>query len=186
MGNREALIAGAKRCLAEKGYMRTTARDIASASGVSLAAIGYHFGSKEALLNLAFFESMQEWGEAIQQGLAAKLDPDASIYERFEMIWDRMIESFARDRQLWAMQLEMVSQAEHSQEMKKLLAVGRNEGRRGLVELFHGTDEIDQARSLGAFYQVIISGLLVQWLIDPANTPSGRELAEALRALSAR
>ena len=35
MGNREDLLAGAQRCLYEKGYARTTARDIASASGVS-------------------------------------------------------------------------------------------------------------------------------------------------------
>ncbi len=34
----------------DKGYARTTARDIATAAGVSLAAIGYHFGSKEELL----------------------------------------------------------------------------------------------------------------------------------------
>jgi AcrR family transcriptional regulator len=51
MGNREELIAGAKRCLIEKGFARTTARDIASASGVSLAAIGYHFGSKARSLS---------------------------------------------------------------------------------------------------------------------------------------
>src|SRR6185437_10410782 len=50
MGNREDLLEGAKRCLLEKGYRATTARDIAAASGVSLAAIGYHFGSKEALM----------------------------------------------------------------------------------------------------------------------------------------
>jgi hypothetical protein len=39
MGNRDALLSAAKKCLLEKGYNRTTARDIASAAGVSLAAI---------------------------------------------------------------------------------------------------------------------------------------------------
>lgn len=43
MSNRDALLAAARKCLLEKGYNRTTARDIASAGGVSLAAIGYHF-----------------------------------------------------------------------------------------------------------------------------------------------
>ena len=33
MGNREALLEGAKRCLLEKGYSRTTARDIADEIG---------------------------------------------------------------------------------------------------------------------------------------------------------
>ena len=50
MNNREALLVAAKQCLLEKGYARTTARDIASAAKVSLAAIGYHFSSKDALL----------------------------------------------------------------------------------------------------------------------------------------
>ena len=33
MGNREDLLAGAKKCLYEKGYARTTARDIAPRPG---------------------------------------------------------------------------------------------------------------------------------------------------------
>ncbi|WP_435793576.1 TetR/AcrR family transcriptional regulator [Nonomuraea glycinis] len=51
MGNREDPLQGAKLCLYEKGYFHTTARDIATAAGVSLAAIGYHYGTKDALLN---------------------------------------------------------------------------------------------------------------------------------------
>ena len=66
MGNREALVEGAKACLLEKGYSRTTARDIATAAGVSLAAIGYHFGSKETLLNEALRELLiNEWATEI-------------------------------------------------------------------------------------------------------------------------
>jgi AcrR family transcriptional regulator len=54
MGNREALLSGAKQSLLEKGYDRSTVRDItAAAGGVSMAAIGYHFGSREALLTAA-------------------------------------------------------------------------------------------------------------------------------------
>ena len=51
--HRDQLIKGAIKCLQTKGYAHTTARDIASASGANLASIGYHFGSKEALLNEA-------------------------------------------------------------------------------------------------------------------------------------
>ena len=89
MGNREALLAGAKRCLIEKGYARTTARDIAAASGVSLAAIGYHFGSKDALMNQAIYEFVGEWGDEVQRdaagglaelflGIDAAQDPEAA------------------------------------------------------------------------------------------------------------
>ena len=58
MGNREQLLDGALACLYDKGYARTTARDIASAAGVSLAAIGYHFGTTEVLLNAALLRAM--------------------------------------------------------------------------------------------------------------------------------
>lgn len=76
VGNREDLLAGAKRCLLEKGYRATTARDIAAASGASLAAIGYHFGSKEALMNRAVYEAVGEWGETFEQAMAQWLiDP---------------------------------------------------------------------------------------------------------------
>ena len=62
----------------EKGYARTTARDIASAAGVSLAAIGYHFSSKEALLT----EMLSDISERLLAGgrqcvAAARDDRDA-------------------------------------------------------------------------------------------------------------
>src|SRR5580700_9681402 len=72
MGNREDLLAGAKRCLVEKGYAATTARDIAAASGVSLAAIGYHFGSKDALMNQAVYDSVGDWAMELQEALIAE------------------------------------------------------------------------------------------------------------------
>src|SRR3712207_8498210 len=77
MGHREKLLAGAKRCLYERGYGRTTARDIVEASGTNLASIGYHFGSKEALLNAAMIEAVGEWGEELERGLLADADEEA-------------------------------------------------------------------------------------------------------------
>ena len=95
VGNREDLLAGAKRCLIEKGYARTTARDIAAASGVSLAAIGYHFGSKEALMNQAIYEFVGEWGDEVERALGAEGALDADPLKRFESIIGRTIESFS-------------------------------------------------------------------------------------------
>src|SRR5579864_9371285 len=94
MGNREELLAGAKRCLVEKGYAHTTARDIASASGVSLAAIGYHFGSKDALMNQAVYELIGEWGDELERALTAEGASDGDMLQRFESVIGRTIESF--------------------------------------------------------------------------------------------
>src|SRR5437899_9997556 len=118
MGNREALLAGAKQCLREKGYARTTARDIATASGVSLAAIGYHFGSKDALMNQALFEAIGEWGDELRAVLSAELPPDATTLQRFEVTWQRMIELFERNRPLLAASFEVFTLIEHVPEFR--------------------------------------------------------------------
>src|ERR1700728_4547447 len=93
MGNREDLIAGAKHCLLTKGYAATTARDIAAASGVSLAAIGYHFGSKDALMNQAVFSAVGDWADEAQAMMAAALD-DGTSADRFELATSLTLESF--------------------------------------------------------------------------------------------
>ena len=59
--HREQLLEGAIECLRTKGYARTTARDIAAAAHANTASIGYHFGSKEALLNEAIVRTCDQW-----------------------------------------------------------------------------------------------------------------------------
>src|ERR1700735_3175270 len=108
MDNREDLIAGAKRCLIEKGYTQTTARDIAAASGVSLAAIGYHFGSKDALMNQAVFEPIGDWGDEVQRALGGEGAPVGDELRRFESIMERTIAAFGGEaRGLGGAQLEV-------------------------------------------------------------------------------
>ena len=186
MGNREDLLAGARRCLYEKGYAHTTARDIAAASGTSLAAIGYHFRSTKALLNEALIEATKEWGEELERVLDVEVAPDAGLLERFEAVWTRVIASFSTHRQLWATQLEVVTQIEQTPELRDQLAEGLEQARLGLAELIQRIDPGDPAAKLvGSFYQVLLTGVLVQWLIDPEHAPSGRDLAEALRVIAA-
>ena len=72
MGNREALLEAAKGCLHERGYAQTSARDLASAAGVSPAAIGYHHGTKDALLTTALTASPQEWSRDLEEILSGK------------------------------------------------------------------------------------------------------------------
>jgi AcrR family transcriptional regulator len=45
MTNREALLEAALASLQDKGYAETTAREVANRAGVSLGAIGYHYGT---------------------------------------------------------------------------------------------------------------------------------------------
>ncbi len=187
MGNREDLLAGAKRCLYEKGYGRSTARDIASASGVSLAAIGYHFGSKESLLNLALIEAIGEWGGALAGAVAAAHAASEDPEERFATVWDEVLKSFAEHRGLWAAQFEAIAQVGHAPELKEQLAAAQKGGRLGLAALFQGLPEVPETEdelARGIFYQALLAGLAAQWMAAPETAPSGRDFLRGLRLVS--
>src|SRR3954447_3852740 len=109
MGHREDLLDGAKRCLYEKGYARTTARDIVAASGTNLASIGYHYGSKENLLNAALMSATEDFGDAVGAAVGDG-PPAADPYERFEAVFTRVLEQYATYRPLWRATFESVSQ----------------------------------------------------------------------------
>jgi AcrR family transcriptional regulator len=186
VGHREDLLAGAKRCIYERGYGRTTARDIVAASGTNLASIGYHYGSKEALLNAALIEATGEWGEEFGAGIATIDDPDP--FRRFELAWDAVLASFAEHRQMLAAHFEAVVQAQHSDVVRDSLRAALDDGRLGLAELFYGLDpeaDRDLAWAVGCFLNVVLTGYMAQWLVDPERAPTGRQLADGLRVVVA-
>jgi AcrR family transcriptional regulator len=187
MGNREDLLDGAVRCLYEKGYVNTTARGIAAASGVSLAAIGYHFGSKETLMNEALIKAMSEWGQEIERALTANVESGAAPAESFAATWDRVIESIFVHPRLWATQFELVGLSDQSPEMRDLFTKGSREARLGLAAIFQGLDPVaDEPKALvvGTFFQLVLTGFAAQWLTDPDSALSGADLATALRAVA--
>src|SRR5215467_14514709 len=98
MGHREDLLAGARRCLEERGYTRTTARDLVAASGTNLASIGYHFGSKEALLNGAMQQCFDEYIDQITKIVFA--DPGATPLQRVRASWSALVSTFEQHRPL--------------------------------------------------------------------------------------
>jgi AcrR family transcriptional regulator len=190
MGNREDLLAGAKRCLVEKGYARTTARDIAAASGVSLAAIGYHFGSKDALMNQAVFESVGDWGRELETALTAEGGLDAPPLQRFELIVRQTLAAFGGpNRGLWIAQLELVPLAQHNQELRAFLAGIQDFAASALAELFlriSPEQDPEAARAAGAVLHAFFIGLMAKYYLDPARPPSARELADGMRIIAER
>ena len=196
MGNREQLLDGAVRCLYEKGYAHTTARDVAAAAGVSLAAIGYHFGSTEALLGAALHRAVAEWGEEIERALGGSDLPAATgdeFWARFEAVWARVIDSVRSRPELWSTQLEVVAELHRRPQRRELFAAAQDEGRAGLAALFEGATpgpagDGDPARAalVGGFYQALLTGVVVQHLTDPARALGPAELARALRAIATR
>ncbi|MGV9451458.1 TetR/AcrR family transcriptional regulator [Streptomyces sp. NPDC003635] len=183
MGHREDLLEGAKRCLLAKGFVRTTARDIVKESGTNLASIGYHYGSKDALLAEAYVALVGEMGDAFEgEGVVESATEDGSI-ERFQETWSNIIGTLRAP--MWRLSMEVITAGDRMPEVRDHLARAQREAGRGLIPLLMGGREEDvsdeTADTLGMFYVTLMTGLIAQWTFDPKTAPGAEQLTEGLR-----
>ncbi|PRY01820.1 TetR/AcrR family transcriptional regulator [Allonocardiopsis opalescens] len=188
MSQRDDLIAGAKKCLVEKGYSRTTARDIAAASGAHLASIGYHFGSKDALMNLAALQMQDEWGEMIAE-VVRSAEADGPPH-RLRIALDELLAALPRQRELIVAATQAYAQVEFADDIRGTMTEASREARRELAALVLGIDPAragaDTARATGSVVYALVVGFAVQSLLDPDSLPTGAQAADALRTLAGR
>ncbi|MFD5159790.1 TetR/AcrR family transcriptional regulator [Streptomyces hawaiiensis] len=185
MGHREDLLEGAKRCLLAKGFLRTTARDIVKESGTNLASIGYHYGSKDALLAQAYVEMVEGMSDAFEGGGELRGEPGS--LERFAEVWTNIIGTMREPGSLWRLSTEIVAMGDQLPEVREHLARAQREGARGIITLFHGghEDDVPEERvdTLGYFYLTLMMGLMAQWTFDPERAPEADQLTAGLRQL---
>jgi len=180
-------LAGARRCLAERGYARTTARDLVAVSGTNLASIGYHFGSKEALLNEAMSELFADWARRVRT-LAVAAAPEADPVTTLIASWGAIRASFEEYRGLAVAFVEALAQAQWQPALRAQLAATYRQCREqvaGMVsEAVAGLPE-NNAGAIASFQIAVCDGLLVQWLLDAGATPSADQLITAFTAILA-
>lgn len=184
VSHRERLIDGAVRCLEANGCARTSARDIARESGASLASIGYHFGSKDALLAKALLRGFGTWVRRVgERTLAAE---DASPPERAATALAAALESFESERPLLGAFVEAMAEARHSEELREQMAALYREGRQAVAEIVRASlgeqaaDPRARPELLASLVIAVIDGFALQWLLEPKDVPSGEELAAAV------
>jgi AcrR family transcriptional regulator len=181
MGHREALLDGARRCLLERGYARTTARDLVAASGTNLASIGYHFGSKEALLNGAMQQCFDEYIAQITR--IVFVDPSATPVQRLQASWVALVSTFEQYRPLMVAFVEALAQAERVPELRAQLAECYERLRTTVADMVRssvdGLSDVT-ARQVASFLIAVYDGLQVQWLLDPERAPTPDALMAAL------
>lgn len=173
MGVPEDLLAAAKQCLAERGYARTTVRDIVAVSGSNLAAINYHFRSKDALLVQAMVELT---AEAVGEILKALPDDDTQWFETF---WTELVDSFRDQPMLWLANLDTLAQAVHSPELRDRLTEAQGHARDELGRRLPHQDEAGAQVLL-----TLLIGMLVRWSVDPDNAPTARDLIAGVRSVA--
>ena len=87
---RERVLAAVVESIAEIGYPRTTASEIARRAGVSWGAVQHHFGDKDGILVAALEESFNRFAEI----LLAPIASDLTLGERVSLFVDRSWEHF--------------------------------------------------------------------------------------------
>jgi AcrR family transcriptional regulator len=187
-----ALLAAAKRLIAERGYAGASVRDLAAASGTNLAAVSYHFGSREELLNQAVLESFLEWTDRLSRD--ARADPQADPLARMSSSMGALLQDLPENQPLFAAFLEALLQARRSPQLHEQLAAHYAEQRRRVSELI-GAEHASAAREGGeraermvevvaSLLIAVVDGLQLQALLDADAVPTGEELTALLRGLA--
>ena len=180
MGNQDALLEAAIVCLRERGYGGTRARDLASAAGVSLGAIRYHFGSTEALLNEAIAESSRRWISGFQSSMAAATNAAAGL----EGAAADLYRVFDANRALLIGFVEAFAHAQRSAPARDQLAGSYDDFRREVAVALRSTGP--DAESLASILIALVDGLMIQWLLAPDRCPTPDLLRRAASALAGR
>jgi AcrR family transcriptional regulator len=180
-----ALLEAAKRLIRERGYAGTTVREIAATAGVgNLAAVNYHFGSRENLLTEAMLASFVEWAERV--GESGPVDPLAGPHQQLAARARPTVDGIPAMQPLFVVALEAILQAQRSPELKRRLAEHYAGHRQRAIEGMRaaGSPLPDRMLEVGAAYMIaVVDGLQLQALLDPDVIPTGDELAFMYEAL---
>jgi AcrR family transcriptional regulator len=196
MGNgdatKTALLEAAKQLIRERGYAGTSVRDLTAASGTNLAAVNYHFGSREKLLTQALLESFMEWTDSIGQ-VSSRLtstDPKAGPLEHMAAQARPTLAELPERLPLFVVCLEAILQAQRSPELLSQLATHYAEQRRQASEYIiaatPGNERSPRMVEVAASFLIaVVDGLMLQALLDPEAIPTGEELALFYEGLAA-
>jgi AcrR family transcriptional regulator len=89
---RGRLLTAARERVRAGGLEAASSRAITAAAGANLAAITYHFGSKDALVAAALAEEVRSWAAPVIGVLAAPGDPATAMLEAVRLLGDEFDE----------------------------------------------------------------------------------------------
>ena len=99
------ILAATQNLLLERGESKTTLRAITELANANVAAVNYHFGSRDALIKQAYLSALQE--VTVSQGARLQSLDDNANLEEFVNIWLSPLLSpktvSKREKDLWAL-----------------------------------------------------------------------------------
>lgn len=179
---RRRLLDAARAELVEGGIAGATSRAITSRAGANLAAVTYHFGSKDALIAEAAIGLARQLLEPIRALLAdASLDPAVRLDQAAGSLLEALDNIGPQGGALFAAVIE----AARLPHVADLLAGLASEFRADIAlhtEQERGAGLLPEwvdGPAMAALLIAVMQGVLVQLLIDPSG-PSPSRIAEQL------
>jgi len=171
----------------ERGYAGASVRELAAAAGTNIAAVNYHFGSREKLLNQAVLEYFLEWGERVAE---VDVDPDAEPLAQFAARAHQMIDGLPAAQPAFVVFLEALLQARRSPELHRQLSEHYSRQRRRAMQSIAASKSGRELpprfqEVLASYILAVIDGLQLQAMLDPEAIPTGEELAALYEGLAA-
>jgi AcrR family transcriptional regulator len=183
--HRTKLLAAALELLREHEYANITARDLVAASNTNLGSIGYHFGSKEALLNEAIGLALEEWADAI----VAVAPPGTHADPRALMSWlGTVLDEYDSIRPYYQAFIEALARSARAPQLRAQLACHYNRQRDRVAtwirDSLGGRCDAADARPLASLMIATVDGLLIQTFVSAEDAPGSGELASAAKRLT--
>jgi AcrR family transcriptional regulator len=182
-----ALLDAAKHLVGERGYAGTSVRELATAAGTNIAAVNYHFGSREKLLNQAVLEHFLEWSDRVTE---VDVDPDAEPLAQLAARARPMIDDLPAAQPAFIVFLEALLQARRSPELHRQISEHYSEQRRRAMQSIAANESGRELpprfqEVLASYILAVVDGLQLQALLDPEAIPTGEELAVLYEGLAA-
>ncbi len=179
--HRERLLQAAQTLLREREYGNITARDLVAASSTNLGSIGYHFGSKEALLNEAIGLALEQWAETI--GHAIRSEGAGGLMGMMAGSLSLALDEHESIRPYYLAFIEALARSARSPQLREQLAAHYNRQRERIAawieESLPGRLSAEEARHLASLMIGTADGMMIQAFVDANSTPDSGELALA-------
>ncbi|GAB3647744.1 hypothetical protein GCM10028833_12100 [Glycomyces tarimensis] len=137
-------------------------------------------------MTLEVLEATGEWGDTVEQAVREAGAEDPA--HRFEVLIRRLFHLIPASRELHIASAQAFAEAQFDEELRVALASGLAEARTSLASMMAGvaaeqTGPADE-HGVGSAAYAMVTGFLVQALIDPDSMPEPEQVIEAVRLLA--
>jgi AcrR family transcriptional regulator len=179
------LLSATQELLLERGESKTTLRAITELANANVAAVNYHFGSRDALIQQAYKSALEE--VTLSQGSRLRALEDKAGLEEFVQVWlGPLLDPKSvskREKDLWA--LLQRGSMEHSPQLESLMPTPEAMEKSPLIALLKKRLPNLEISEIVFRHNAILSGL-GGFIRTASSSPANKAGATQLKLLITR